>query len=97
MPRGNPQNLLRGGPGRPKGVPNKATAEIKAVARRLVEDPLYVTALAQRLVRGRAPHMETLLFHYAYGKPKETVEHSGTLEMPARVVIELHKTTRDAA
>jgi hypothetical protein len=34
------------------------------------------------------PHMETLLHFYAYGKPKETVEHTGP---PQRVVIRIQK------
>ena len=69
----NNENLRKGG-GRPKGVPNKATREIKAASRALVEDPSYVESLKRRLRSGRAPHMETLLHYYAYGKPKETVD-----------------------
>lgn len=47
------------------------------MARRLVEDPEYVELLAERLRDGKAPHMETLLFHYAYGKPAEKMELTG--------------------
>lgn len=72
----NNENLRKGG-GRPKGVPNKATREIKEAARQLVESADYRQALQRRLVSGRAPHMETLLFHYAYGKPKETIDTPG--------------------
>ena len=75
----NTSGLKRGGPGRRPGIPNKATLEIKDASRRLVEDPDYVKSLTRRLVAGKAPHMETLLFHYAYGKPKEQHEHSGTV------------------
>ena len=70
-PKGNPQNLRKG---RPKGIPNKATREIKAVALDLLSDPTYVASLRRRLPAGKAPHMETLLHHYAFGKPKETLE-----------------------
>ena len=66
-------NLRRGG-GRPKGSPNKATREIRDAARALVEDPAYRRALAKRLRNGKAPQMEVLLHHYAYGKPKETLD-----------------------
>ena len=38
--------LKRGGPGRPKGVPNKAMVEAKAAAEALVDDPLYREMLA---------------------------------------------------
>jgi hypothetical protein len=63
-----------GGPGRPKGVANKVTREIKDAARQLVEDPVYRRRLRARLRKGSAPHMETLLHHYAFGKPTEHVE-----------------------
>lgn len=68
---------MKAGPGRPKGSLNKATREIKDIASGLLSDPAYVTSLKRRLTSGKAPHMETLLHHYAYGKPKETVD--GTL------------------
>lgn len=51
------------------------------MATRLVEDPAYVEQLKRRLTSGKAPHMETLLFHYAYGKPKETTELQGSLRI----------------
>ncbi len=76
MPR-NTSGLKRGGGGRKPGVPNRATLEIREAAKSLIEDPGYLRSLKTRLKSGRAPHMETLLFHYAYGKPKETMEHSG--------------------
>ena len=62
--------------GRPAGVPNKITQDIKAAARQLLEDPEYQASLRIRLRRGDAPHMETLLHHYGYGKPKDTIEVS---------------------
>lgn len=65
------------GKGRPKGALNKSTREIKDIASGLLSDPAYVDSLRRRLTSGKAPHMETLLHHYAYGKPKETVD--GTL------------------
>jgi hypothetical protein len=62
--------------GRKAGTPNKATAEIKDVARSLLEDPVYQAKLKQRLRDGKAPQIEQLLYHYAYGKPKERFEGS---------------------
>lgn len=63
--------------GRPKGVQNKATVEIREASKRLLEDDAYQANLLERLRDGKAPHMETLLHHYAYGKPKETHELTG--------------------
>lgn len=73
------RNLKRdAGPGRPKGVPNKTSTEVRELARALVEDPAYRKKLRERLLRGKAPQVEVLLYHYAYGKPKETFEHQGS-------------------
>lgn len=76
MPRKN--NLPPGaGPGRPKGVPNRATQDIREAATKLLTEPTYVEALKVRLRRGTAGAVEPLLYHYAYGKPKETHEVTG--------------------
>lgn len=76
MPR-DTSGLRRGG-GRTKGVPNKVTAEVRDLARKLVDDTAYLGRLKTRLQGGRcAPAVETMLWHYAYGKPKETIEHQG--------------------
>ena len=64
----------RPGPGRPKGSLNKTEPSVRAAARAIVEDPEYRLALKLRVSLGEAPGMEMLLWHYAYGKPKETVE-----------------------
>jgi hypothetical protein len=66
---------MRGGsPGRPPGALNKATREIREAARAILDRPEYRASLQKRLDAGQAPHMETLLHHYAFGKPKEVVE-----------------------
>lgn len=65
------------GPGRKAGVPNKATRDIKEAAANLLTDAAYVEALKVRLRRGTAGAVEPLLYHYAYGKPKETTEVTG--------------------
>ena len=86
------QNLKRGGqPGRTKGVPNRATVEVKEAARQLVERADYREALARRLLSGRlAPAVETMLWAYAFGKPHETHELSGDLSVLTRIVHEHH-------
>ena len=60
--------------GKPKGALNHATRDIREFARECLESPDYVQRLRARLAAGKAPHMETLLAHYAYGKPKDVVE-----------------------
>jgi hypothetical protein len=81
-----PRPKLPPGPGRPKGSLNKATREIRDFARSVLESPEYVESLKRRLRQGNAPHMETLLHHYAYGKPRDTLEITGPVE-PLRIVI----------
>lgn len=63
--------------GRPKGAPNKATTEIRDLARKLLDDDDYRESLKRRLIAGEASHMETLLHHYAFGKPSDKVEVTG--------------------
>jgi hypothetical protein len=71
--------------GRPKGILNKTTREIRESSARIIGDPDYLASLKIRLRDGKAPHMEVLLHHYAFGKPKETVKHEGV--QPAKLVV----------
>lgn len=59
--------------GRPKGRPNKATFEIKEFARAFLESDEYQESLKRRILAGGASHMETILHHYAYGKPVDRI------------------------
>ena len=74
--------------GRRAGTPNKATLEIRDAARRLLEDPAYLRNVRERLLEGKAPQLEVLLHHYAYGKPREIVEHSGP---PQPLIVRIEK------
>lgn len=85
-PRGRP--FKKGEGGRPKGIPNKASIEIKALAQQLLSDPDYLHALKWRLQHGEAGAVEPLLYHYAYCKPKETVAVEGP---PIPLVVDLLK------
>ena len=85
MARGRPKGAPRTG-GRKKGTPNKATREIREASQALLENPAYIAALKTRLREGTAGAVEPLLYHYAYGKPKETIEHNVPM---APVVIDL--------
>ncbi len=60
--------------GRPTGSLNRATIEVRELARSLIEDPGYQASLRHRLIAGKAPQMEMLLYSYAYGKPVERHE-----------------------
>lgn len=72
--------------GRTKGTPNKATAEVRALALTLLKDPAYLAKLTTRLQTGEiAPHVEILLWHYAYGKPTEHIEVGGEGGGPVEV------------
>ena len=65
---------MKKGHGRPKGVPNKATREAKVVCNALVDDPVYLKNLRRRMRHGTAGTIETLIWHYAKGKPTERIE-----------------------
>ncbi len=71
----NTFGLKRGGsPGRPKGMANKVTIEVRELAQRIVMDPAYQRSLHRRLLAGTAPQLEALLWQYAFGKPRDKIE-----------------------
>jgi hypothetical protein len=72
-----PRHKLGPGPGRPKGVQNKATVEHKEFLRGILESQEYRDSLTRRLIRGD-PGLETLAHHYVLGKPKDTLSLEGT-------------------
>ena len=49
---------MRKGGGRPKGVPNRVTREMKAWAKELFESDEWRLSAAKRIVAGKAPHLE---------------------------------------
>jgi hypothetical protein len=55
------------GPGRPKGLPNKATQDAREFAQKFIDDQDYRESLRRRVISGRAPHMEQLIWTYRYG------------------------------
>ena len=68
--------------GRRKGTLNKATREIKAAAAAFLSSPAYLASAEERILKGDAPHLETLWHHYAFGKPKETVAIESQVRVP---------------
>lgn len=99
-PPGRPKGTPKTG-GRQKGTPNKVTVEVREMARRLVEDPEYQKNLKTRLLDGSAgPGVESMLWHYAYGKPKERVEVSGEsgglpISVIERVIVDAGQDPKD--
>ena len=93
MDRPQNRNLRRGGPGRPKGSRDRRTLAITEFARSIIESDEYRNSLRARVLAGKAPHLEPLLYHYGYGKPVERVELSAGkpisfemgLEAPANI------------
>lgn len=71
---GNVKGKPRKG-GRKKGTPNKVTTEAKLFANRIVDDPVYLAKL-EKDVRARRVHpsIESMLWHYAKGRPVERHE-----------------------
>jgi len=61
--------------GRPKGGLNKSTLAGRQFAEQLVNDPVYRRNLRERLLAGKVPPgVESMLWYYAHGKPRETLE-----------------------
>lgn len=84
----------RPGSGRPKGVPNKATAEIKAIAQPYSEEAVHTLAQIMREGESEAAKVSAAnsILDRAWGKPSQAVQHSG--EMSHTVMT---KEQRDAA
>ncbi len=78
MPKGRPFKKGQSGnpAGRKKGVPNKATLEVRELARALTTgNDDYMKKLRTKLKNGScSPTVETMLWHYAWGRPVERVE-----------------------
>lgn len=74
--------------GRPRGTQNRVTQDVQAIARGLVDNPTYRRRLLQNLTSGTLhPAVETMLWHYAYGKPKTEVEISGARPVLFQVLV----------
>ena len=72
--------------GRKKGTANKATVEARAFCVSIVDDPQYQARFRHRALQGKVPPaIESLMWHYAKGKPKESVELSGDEELLKRL------------
>lgn len=64
--------------GRRKGTPNKSTGAVAERCRALIESADYQDYFKHRLFTGNLPAaVEAMTWHYAYGKPKESLELTG--------------------
>lgn len=82
------KNLRPGGPGRKKGVPNRATVEVKEAARAFLADPAGQAKLLEQYQRGKLhPSVLAMFYHYAFGKPAETVNLNSDDAKPWVVVL----------
>jgi len=70
------RNRGNAGKGRPKGVPNKATADIKAVASQYTDEAMTILAKLMRTADSDATKLGAVkeILDRAYGKPKQSVD-----------------------
>ena len=87
--RGPNPNGRTPGSGRKPGTPNKVTVVVSAYARGLVEDTQVQAKILEQAREGTLPApLMVLLFHYAYGKPPETIRHGldeASMDLAARL------------
>jgi hypothetical protein len=64
--------------GRTKGTPNRVTAEAREACAEIVDDRAYRSELLERARAGKlAPGVETMLWYYAKGRPREDIGVAG--------------------
>jgi hypothetical protein len=64
--------------GKTPGTVNKVSRDVKLFAQSILEDPLVQERTLEDARKGRlAPPIHSMLFHYAYGKPKDTLKVEG--------------------
>jgi hypothetical protein len=84
--------------GRTKGTPNKSTVEARALCARLLARPKYVKGLNERADAGTLPPaVESMLWHYRYGKPADHHLHEGQDGKPVKVAFHFHTDADDDA
>ena len=77
----------KGEGGRPKGAGNKVTAAMRRKCLTLISDPAYQKDFKRRLQAGElAPALEAMAWHYAIGKPVETIQGPEGGPVPISVI-----------
>jgi len=85
----NIEGLWRGNsPGRPPGVPNRATRDARTLCQELIADPEYFASFQRRWRAGElAPVLEKLVWEFAFGRPSQAVTvSSGQLTLAQLIV-----------
>lgn len=78
-----------------KTLQKNRLAEAQTLARELLNDPLYKERLKLRLMSGGLPPaLETMLYHYAFGKPIEVVAIEDNRDLEKMTDEELLETER---
>ncbi len=68
--------------GRQAGIPNKVTRDVQELAQTLVRNPMGLAKLQEQYERGTLPPpVLCMLWHYAFGKPKERLEVEGKVDV----------------
>ncbi len=76
------------GSGRKRASKNRSTVEVRSLAQNLLSDRKYLDNLRKRLNDGKLPPaVETMLWHYAYGRPAERHSFAGPDEGPTELRI----------
>jgi len=83
--------------GKPKGARNKVSRDIAAYARSFLESDEYRASANRRMLTGKAPHLETMLHQYAYGKPPDKIEVTGADGGPVEFIVARESIARKLA
>jgi hypothetical protein len=83
--------------GRSKGTLNKATREARSFCASVVDDVVYQNRLRRRALAGTlSPALECMLWHYAKGKPTDTVKILDISKLSTETLQRIFDETEDA-
>jgi hypothetical protein len=85
LPR-TPKGFRHPGSGRPKGMPNPVSVEARELVRQMVNDAQYQARLRRDFaLRKLHPTIESLVWAYAIGKPRQDIQVTGNIDVSARL------------